>query len=63
MFIKCFTKCLLNVLFLPCEETFVSLCIEKGLMHAKTTEKMDIISTEAMLQEASINNTNARSFF
>jgi hypothetical protein len=56
-------ECLLNILFLYFEETFVSLCIEKGLKHGKTSKKMDIISTEAMSHEANINNTNARILF
>jgi hypothetical protein len=41
----------------------VSTCIEKGLIEGSTPQKMDIVSTEAMLQEANINNGNARILF
>jgi hypothetical protein len=56
-------ECLLNILFSQFEETFVSLYMEKGLLNERKPKKMNIISTEAMLQEANINNTNARVLF
>jgi hypothetical protein len=42
-------SCLLSVLFSKFEESFVSVCIEKGLIDGNVDKKMDIIATEAML--------------
>jgi hypothetical protein len=56
-------SCLLSVLFSKFEESFVSVCIEKGLIEGNMEKKMDFIATEAMLQEANINNSNARILF
>jgi hypothetical protein len=55
--------CLISVLFSKYEEAFVSVSMEKGLLEASVPKKMDIVATEAMLQEANINNTNARILF
>jgi hypothetical protein len=51
------------VLFNISEESFVSVSIEKGLVEGNMPKKMDVVAIEAMLQEANINNTNARSLF
>jgi hypothetical protein len=57
-------SCLLSVLFSKYEESFVSVSMEKGLVEGSTMhKKMDIVATEAMLQEANINNSNARILF
>ncbi len=56
-------SCLLTVLFSKFEESFVSISIEKGLIEGNMPKKMDIIAPEAMVQEANINNTNARVLF
>jgi len=45
------------------EDCFVSTCIEKGLIEGSTPQKMDVVSTEAMLQEANINSGNAQILF
>jgi hypothetical protein len=45
------------------EDCFVSTCIEKGLIEGITPQKMDVVSTEAMLQEANINSGNAQILF
>jgi hypothetical protein len=37
--------------------------MEKGVMEDRIPPKMDIVATEAMLQEANINNKNARILF
>jgi hypothetical protein len=55
--------CLLSVLFSKFEEPLISVCIEKGLIDENVDKKMDIIATEAMLQESNINNTKARILF
>ena len=56
-------SCLLSVLFSKFEESFVSVCIEKGLIDGNVDKKTDIIATEAMLQEVNIKYTNARILF
>jgi hypothetical protein len=56
-------SCLLSVLFSKLKESFISVCIEKSLIDGNVDKKMDFIATEAMLQEANINNTNARILF
>ena len=43
------------------EETFISVGIERDII--KPAKKMDAISVEAMLQDAGVNRTNARSLF
>jgi hypothetical protein len=42
------------------EDSFVNIAIEKCLIKTKSEEKMDVISTEAMLQEANISTNSAR---
>jgi len=56
-------SCLLSVLFSKFEDSFVSVAMENGVMEGSIPKKMDIVATEAMLQEANINNTNARVLF
>ncbi len=42
-------------------ESFISVGIERNII--KPAKKMDAISTEAMLQDAGVNQRNARSLF
>ncbi|MFN9980998.1 MAG: hypothetical protein ACK53Y_13815, partial [bacterium] len=56
-------SCLLSVLFTKYEDSFISVSMEKGVMEGSIPKKMDIVATETMLQEANINNKNARILF
>ncbi len=49
-------------IFSKYEDSFVSVAIEKCLMKEKpeVEEKMDVVSTEAMIQEANISMNSAR---
>ncbi len=55
-------ECLLKTIFAKYEDSFVSVAIEKCLIKEKTQaeEKMDVVSTEAMIQEANITTNSAR---
>jgi hypothetical protein len=55
--------CLLSVLLNKFKECFVSVSIEKGFVERNMPKKMYIVATEAMLQEANIDNTNVRILF
>jgi hypothetical protein len=48
--------------FAKYEGLFVSVALDKCLMKEKTEgeEKMDVVSTEAMIQEANISTNSAR---
>jgi hypothetical protein len=61
--VKDAASCLLSVLISKYEDSFVSVAIEKCVMERHFPQKMDIVAAEAMLQEANINNTNARILF
>ena len=55
------TECLIKVLYRKFEESFASVAIEMNLMIEKRQEdKMDVVSTEAMLQEANLTTKSAR---
>jgi len=56
-------SCILTALLSKYEECFVSTCIERGVIEGSNPKKMDVVSTEAMLQEANINSGNARILF
>jgi hypothetical protein len=53
-------ECLLKSFYTKFEDSFVNIAIEKCLIKTKLMEKMDVISTEAMLQEANISTNSAR---
>jgi hypothetical protein len=55
-------ECLLKSIFSKYENSFVSVAIDKCLMKEKieAEEKMDVVSTEAMIQEANISTNSAR---
>jgi hypothetical protein len=51
----------MKVLYKKFEESFASVAIEMNLMIEKQQEnKMDVVSTEAMLQEANLTTKSAR---
>jgi len=52
------TECLLRSMFMKYVVAFVSIAMNKCAIHEKIIEKkMDVISTEAMIQEANITNS------
>jgi len=53
-------ECLLKSFYTKFEDSFVNISIEKCLIKSKSEEKMDVISTEAMLQEANVSTNSAR---
>jgi hypothetical protein len=53
-------ECLLKSFYTKFEDYFVNIAIEKCLIKSKSEEKMDVISTEAMLQEANVSTNSAR---
>jgi len=55
-------ECLLNSMYRKYEDTFVSVAIAKCVVNEKSQEeeKMDVISTETMIQEANITTKSAR---
>jgi len=55
------TECLLRSLFMNYEDSFVSIAMNKCVINEKIIEKkMDVISTEAMIQDANISTNSAR---
>ena len=58
---KC-VECLLRVIFVKFEESFINIAFEKGLIESNETKEktMDEVSTEAMIQEANISIKSAR---
>jgi translation elongation factor EF-4 len=55
-------ECLLESFYAKFEDSFVNIAIEKCLIKTKSEEKMNVISTEAMFQEANIS-TNSHSLW
>jgi len=53
-------ECLLKSFYTKFEDSFVNIAIEKCLIKSKSEEKMDVVSTEAMLHEANISTNSAR---
>jgi hypothetical protein len=54
-------ECLMKVLYKKLEESFASVAMEKNLMIEKQQEnKMNVVNTEAMLQEANFTTESAR---
>jgi len=53
-------ECLLKSFYAKFEDSFVNIAIEKCLIKSKSEEKMDVVSTEAMLHEANISTNSAR---
>jgi hypothetical protein len=55
------TECLLRSMFMKYENSFVSVAMNKCVINDKIIDKkMDVISTEAMIQEANISTNSAR---
>jgi hypothetical protein len=53
-------ECLLESFYAKFEDSFVNIAIEKCLIKTKSEEKMNVISTEAMFQEANISTNSTR---
>ena len=54
-------ECLIKVLYKKFEESFAAVAIEMNVMVEQEPEKkMDVVSTEAMLQEANVTTKSAR---
>ena len=52
------TECLLRSMFMKYEDSFFSVAMNKCVINNKIIDKkMDVISTEAMIQEANITNS------
>jgi len=54
------TECLLRSFLNKYEDAFVSVAMDKCVISKKFDENMDVIRTEAMIQEANITTNSAR---